>query len=55
MPLDGDQINHPVIEAADGCEATSMPGEEAKNFFEKIRKDVERIVRVGKIVDLLNH
>lgn len=55
MPLDGDQINHLIMEAVDGREATSMPGEEAKELFEKIKKDVERIVREGKIVDLPNH
>jgi hypothetical protein len=55
MPLDGDQINHLIMEAVDGRETTSIPGDDAKELFEKIKKDVERIVREGKIVDLPNH
>jgi hypothetical protein len=55
MPLDGDALNQLLGDAIMGKEKPSIDGEEAKAFFDKIKKDVEKIRREGKIVDLPNH
>lgn len=52
MPLDGDQINHLIMEATMGQPAPSLPGEEAHELFEKIKKDVEKAKQERRVVDL---
>lgn len=55
MPLDGDALNQLLGDAIMGKEKPSIQGEEAKAFFEKVKPDVERLMREGKIIDLPNH
>ena len=55
MPLDGDQTNQLTIDAGNGLDAPSIPGDEALAYFLAVKKDVEKIQAAGGIVDLPNH
>lgn len=40
MPLDGDDLNRLAIEAAQGKDAPSIPGDEAAEFFDAVKKQI---------------
>ena len=53
MALDGDDMNRLIIEAAAGKEVPSIPGDEAKAFFEKMKKQAADIKAAGQSIDML--
>jgi hypothetical protein len=53
MALDGDDMNRLIIEAAAGKDAPSIPGDDAKAFFDKMKKQVAEIKAAGNSVDML--
>jgi hypothetical protein len=53
MALDGDALNQLLGDAIMGKDAPSIKGEEAKAYFEKVKKQVEEMVAKGQRPDML--
>lgn len=53
MALDGDALNQLLGDAIMGRDEPSIKGEEAKAYFEKVKKQVEEMVANGQSPDML--
>jgi len=53
MALDGDALNQLLGDAVMGKDAPSIKGDEAKAYFEKVKKQVEEMIEKGQSPDML--
>lgn len=53
MALDGDDMNRLIRDAVLGKNEPSIKGDEAKAFFEKIKKQTEEMTNKGQSLDML--
>lgn len=53
MALDGDALNQLLGDAIMGKDQPSIKGEEAKAYFEKVKKQVEEMIANGQSPDML--
>jgi hypothetical protein len=53
MALDGDALNQLLGDAIMGRDEPSIKGEEAKAYFEKVKKQVAEMIAKGQSLDML--